>query len=244
MKRVLIWDIPTRLIHWMLSAGILLAFAIAQFGGEDSKWFDYHAIIGVAIVALMVMRVVWGVVGTRHARFGSFVMSPLRLAGYMASVFKGKPVAYAGHNPATSWAAPVMYGLVVVIVVTGLMLGLGYEVAEEFHALSVYVLLGVIATHVLGVIVHSVQAKEQIVVSMIDGQKRAEEASAIRSSRPLVGAAVLVLMSWFTTSLVINYDRGGRHTHLPLLGTTIGLGEGEGGEGNQGTGAAGKDDDD
>src|SRR5512147_1533052 len=125
-------------------------------------------------------------------------MSQARLVGYLWRVLTGRPVGYAGHNPATSWAALVMYGLVVVIVGTGVMMGMGIGAAEDVHAVSVYVLLGVIAAHVLGVIVHTLQAKEQIVVGMIDGRKRVDEASAIRSSRPWAGFGVLLVVSWFT----------------------------------------------
>lgn len=227
MIRQLIWDVPTRLIHWLLTAGLLAAFAIAKLGGEHSGWFDYHAIIGLTVLGVLVLRVVWGLAGSRHARFTSFQMSPTRLLAYFRGVISGTPVLYPGHNPATSWAAPVMFLLLVGIIATGVMMGTGSEAAEELHELCVYALLAVVAVHVAGVILHSVQSREMLVTAMLDGHKRAEPNAAIRSSRPIVGAVVLVLIGLLAWRLVVNYDRAAHHTHLPLLGTTITLGEGE-----------------
>lgn len=69
MSRVLIWDLPTRLFHWLFAVGFLIAFGIAQFGDEHDPFFPYHAIIGVILAAMLLFRLIWGVIGTRHARF-------------------------------------------------------------------------------------------------------------------------------------------------------------------------------
>mgnify|MGYP000449590781 CR=1 FL=1 len=83
MAKVLIWDLPTRLIHWLLTFGFLACFGIAQFAGEHSAWFPIHMILGISLGIIVVLRVAWGFTGTRYARFGSFLYSPSALYEYM-----------------------------------------------------------------------------------------------------------------------------------------------------------------
>ncbi len=248
MQRQLIWDVPTRVLHWTLTAGLGTAFVIAQFGGEHGRFFDYHALLGVALVGVVLLRIAWGIVGTRHARIASFVLSPSRLVGYLRGVATGKSIAYDGHNPATSWAAVFMLALFACVAGTGILMGVGVEAAEELHSLSVYALLGVIAAHVLGVLLHTVQQREMLVVAMIDGRKQASPDAAVRSARPLAGLVMIAIIAAFSGGLYANYDAATHHTHIPLLGTTIQLGEGEdggdaGGEGTPVNRAGDKDDD-
>jgi cytochrome b len=232
MTPVRIWDVPTRVIHWMLTAGLLVAFLIAQVGGEESRAFDYHAIIGLAVGLVLALRLIWGVVGTRHARFTSYVFSPAELFRYAWSVVTpGRSLRYTGHNPATSWAALVMFGLLAVVILTGVMMGQGIKAAEDIHVVSVYVLLTVVGAHVVGVLLHSVRHRENLIMGMIDGRKLGETADGITTSRPLVALVFLIMAGGFGWSLVRNYDPLQHHTHLPLIGTTLGIGETEGAAG-------------
>jgi cytochrome b len=232
MTKVTIWDVPTRLIHWMFAAGLLAAFLIAQVGGEHSSVFDYHAIIGLTLALVLALRLIWGVVGTRHARFSSYVFSPVELVRYMRSVVRpDKSLRYAGHNPATSWAAPMMFVLLAVVAATGVMTGQGSEAAEELHAASVYALLAVVGVHVIGVVVHSVRHRENLIMGMVDGRKVGETSDEIKFGRPIVALVLLVAVGGFAWSLVANYDPIQHHTHLPLIGTTLGIGEAEGADG-------------
>ena len=81
MRRTLVWDIPTRLFHWLFAGGFIAAAVIALGQGDDSPLFPYHGMIGLALGLLLVLRVVWGFVGSRHARFGSFAFGPRAVAG-------------------------------------------------------------------------------------------------------------------------------------------------------------------
>ena len=67
MRQILVWDIPTRLFHGLLTTGIVCAFAIAQFAGESSSLFPFHSMLGVVIGAILVFRIAWGMIGTRYA---------------------------------------------------------------------------------------------------------------------------------------------------------------------------------
>ena len=81
MRRTLVWDIPTRLFHWLFAGGFIAAAVIALGQSDDSPLFPYHGIIGLALGLMLVLRVLWGIVGTRHARFGSFAFGPRAVAG-------------------------------------------------------------------------------------------------------------------------------------------------------------------
>lgn len=93
-KSVKVWDLFVRIFHWSLVA----LFITAYFTAEDSE--SAHAIAGYAISGLLIFRIVWGFVGTEHARFRDFIYSPREIAGYLKGVFTGKPRHYLGHNPA------------------------------------------------------------------------------------------------------------------------------------------------
>lgn len=93
-KSVKVWDLFVRIFHWSLVA----FFITAYFTAEDSE--SAHAIAGYAISGLLIFRIVWGFVGTEHARFRDFIYSPREIAGYLKGIFTGKARYYLGHNPA------------------------------------------------------------------------------------------------------------------------------------------------
>ncbi len=103
MLRVLIWDLPTRLFHWLFAFGFGIAAMLALGLGEDSRLFPYHAIIGLTLAAMVVMRILWGVIGSRYARFGSFLFKPSDVARYMGGVLTGRGRRHAGHNPGSAY---------------------------------------------------------------------------------------------------------------------------------------------
>lgn len=96
-NQVRVWDPLVRLFHWTLVA----AFAVAYLTGEEES--QVHIYAGYYIAGLIVFRVIWGFVGTRHARFGDFIASPARTVRYLKSLIAGKPEHYLGHNPAGGW---------------------------------------------------------------------------------------------------------------------------------------------
>lgn len=223
MSRVLIWDIPTRLFHWLLAVGFLLAAGIALLGGKHGSLFHYHAIIGVILAGLLLFRLLWGIIGTRHARFTAFAYGPVAVIIHLKNMLTGKADRYAGHNPLACWAIYAMLALVAVIVGSGLLMAGGYKGFKDAHSMAVYVLLAVVGVHVLGVIVHTLRYRENITLAMITGRKQAEPSAAIRSARPISGALFLTLFLLLTAGLFNNYDPGSRQTTIPLIGTNIQL---------------------
>jgi cytochrome b len=226
-SRILIWDLPTRLFHWLLTVGLVTCFAIAQFSDEDSAWFAVHMIIGIVVGFMVVLRVVWGFVGSKYARFGSFLYSPLRVLNYMRGAFTGAEQRHLGHNPSSSYAIFAMLFLTCMAVFTGLMMSFGLEAGEELHEALSYALAAVVAVHVLGVVWYSARQRENITLSMITGTKAGDPDAAIPSSHPIVGVVFLVAVIVITGGLLKNYDQASGQTKLPFLNTVIPLGEGE-----------------
>ena len=243
MQRVLVWDIPTRLFHGLLTAGILCAFAIAQFAGESSSLFPFHSMLGVVVGAMLIFRIAWGFIGTRYARFRSFLFTPAAVIEYLKGVLTAQGGRYVGHNPGSSYAIFLMLGLSLLVVTSGLLLSGENEAAEEIHSITAYALIGVVAIHILGVILHTIRHRENIVLSMVTGRKDAQAGEEILSSAPLTGGMLALVAALLFAGLYRNFDPVSRQTTLPLIGTTIQLGEGESENGNL-TSSQHRDDDD
>jgi cytochrome b len=94
MQRVKVWDLFVRMFHWSLVAGVITQLATA----EDLK--GVHATVGYIIAVLLISRIVWGFVGSTHARFSDFIYPPADILAYLKGLITGRPKHYVGHNPA------------------------------------------------------------------------------------------------------------------------------------------------
>lgn len=225
MKSVLIWDLPTRLLHWGLAASVSAALGIALLVDDHSPLFALHMLFGLAAVGCVVLRVGWGVCGTRHARFADLPLSPATLARYLTEALRGRATRFAGANPGAAWAGLAMLVLVVLLAVTG---GVGGgEMFEDAHGVLAYVLLGVITAHLAGLAWHTIRHRENISASMVTGRKLAEPAEEISSTRPVWAAVVFVGAIAWVGGLFGNYDRQAGTVRLPLIGAVVRLGENE-----------------
>src|SRR5689334_18298443 len=111
MKRILIWDLPTRLFHGSLAAAFSGAFVIANATDDDSSTFKVHMLLGGIMAFMVSLRLVWGLVGSRWARFGSFAFGPGAVIDYFKGIVSGDGKRYPGHNPGASWAIFAMLAL-------------------------------------------------------------------------------------------------------------------------------------
>ncbi len=227
MSRVLVWDLWVRAFHWLLAVAVAATFAIALGTDDDGAVFTGHMVLGLAAAGLVVLRVVWGFVGTRWARFSSFLFGPGAAARYLRSAFSRDPGArYVGHNPGSSVAIFASLLLVLGLGLTGLLMPRGSHAAEEVHEVLAYTLLGVVGVHLLGVAWHWLRRGENLTRSMVDGRKAALPEEAIPSSRPVAAAVLVALSAVWAGSLVAGHDASARTLTFPLVGTTITLGEG------------------
>lgn len=244
MKKILAYDLPTRLFHWVFAGLFVGAYFIGQTFDDDSAVYPYHMIMGLILAFAVILRVLWGLVGSRYARFSSFSLNPADLIKYFKDVATSVTHRQAGHNPASSWAAIAMMILGLGCAVTGYLMSQGDTKSyEEAHELFANGFLAVAIAHVLGVIVHTIRHRDPIGLSMIHGQKSIDhEEPAIASSYPWVGAIFFVAVVGFGTHLLRNYDSNTQV--LKVFGKTLQLGENELGEGAGGKEVDGEDGDD
>jgi cytochrome b len=221
----LIWDLPTRFFHWLLAGGFTAAAAIAFLSDEKSGLFPWHAILGLVLGCMVLLRLAWGFIGSRHARFTSFLFGPRSLLDYLKGALQGGGERHIGHNPGSAYAIFAMLALMLGIAGTGLLLARGHKDFKEPHELMVYALLTVVAAHLAGVILHTLRHRENITLSMIHGRKDCDPSQAIDSTRPVSAILFLVLLGGWAFSLVGNYHSTSKTTQLPLLGSSLHLGE-------------------
>ncbi|MBL0226562.1 MAG: cytochrome b/b6 domain-containing protein [Geobacteraceae bacterium] len=222
MKPVLVWDIPTRLYHWLLAAGCLAAFGLAYAAPEHSKAFDAHMLLGFLLLPLLVFRILWGFVGTKHARFSSFMYRPGEVAAYLRETLAGKTSHHVGHNPAAGYAMIAMIVILIGAIASGILIP-GSKLFEEVHETVSGLLLCLIAAHLLGVAVHMFMHRENVILSMVHGRKTAEADDQIGSSHLLAALTLLVVTGVWGYAIVGTYDYQGRKIELPLTGITLQL---------------------
>jgi len=196
IKRILVWDVPTRVFHWLL----VLSFSGAYVTAESERYRDIHVMLGYTMLALLAFRLLWGFFGTRYAQFRSFLFKPGEIIAYVLSLLKGKPTHYVGHNPAGSVAIWLLLALGISSGVTGIMAfqDIGGDMVEELHEFASNAMLAVVLIHIAGVIVSSVMHRENLVRSMITGFKSARPIDAISRSYRWLGVIILaaVLAFW------------------------------------------------
>lgn len=155
--RILVWDIPTRMFHWLLA----LSFAGAWFTAESEHYRDVHVMLGYTLLGLIAFRLVWGIVGTRYARFAQFVRSPSAAVSYLKSLFSRQPEHHVGHNQAGALAIVLLLVLGIASGVSGWMTynELGGDWLEEGHGLFASLMLAVVGIHIVGVIAGSLTVR-------------------------------------------------------------------------------------
>lgn len=169
-KTVKVWDPLVRLFHWSLAACIFAAFLVEE-GDTAHRWLGYTAL------GLIAFRVLWGLVGTRHARFRDWVRGPRAVGTYLRERLAGRSQRRLGHNPAAAVMILLLMAGVTAVGLTGWMQTLdafwGAEWLEELHEALAYGLLALIGIHVLAAIVESVHYRENLIAAMLHGRKRA-----------------------------------------------------------------------
>ncbi len=228
MRSALVYDLPTRLFHWLFSGLFLLSFIIAKTVDDEAVAFSYHMLAGLLLGGLVLWRLIWGIVGSKHARFSGFSLNPFHLKDYFLGIFSGSKKRWSGHNPASSWAAVTMFALALGLALTGYLMSTGSKEAfEDIHEFMANTFIVVAALHVAGVVLHSLRHQDGIALSMIDGRKELDESgrAAIPSSRGL--AAVLLIALMVSGGLYVGKNFDSQSRTLSVFGQTLQLGEAE-----------------
>jgi cytochrome b len=225
MKKQLIYDLPTRIFHWLFAGLFVTAFFIAKTIDDDSPAYSYHMLAGLLLSFTVVMRLVWGFIGTKYARFSSFALHPMDLIHYLNGIVRGEKRRWAGHNPASSWATIAMLILALGLALTGSLMANGQkESLEEIHELLANGFLMIVLLHVAGVVLHALRHRDGITFVMMDGQKtELDTKDSVSSSRPLTALLFVALVASFSIYLLKNYDA--QNQSLQFFGSTLQLGE-------------------
>ena len=201
MQKILVWDWPVRIGHWLMVGG----FIVAWLTSESETWRLVHAWSGSVVIAVALFRLPWGFIGSRYARFVEFVRGPSSVIGYLSSLLKLQPTPHTGHNPAGGWAIVILLALGIACGVTGWAtyneIGGGW--LDDLHEGLAATMLAVVIVHVAGVISGSVLHGENLVRAMLTGRKNGRTDEAIPSARPLAAVILLVWVvaaSWWLAS--------------------------------------------
>jgi len=203
----LIWDLPTRVFHWLLVVCVLGAW----FTAESERDRMLHLALGYSAGVLVAWRLVWGFVGSRYARFSNFDRSPAAALAYLRGYLPAARSAgqtptpiqthYLGHNPAGGWAVLALLVLVALVVVTGWV---SYqddslELWGELHELVGNGIMVLVGVHVAAVIATSLLYRENLVHAMVKGYKRARSGDGIPGAFTLLGLVLgfaIVAFTW------------------------------------------------
>lgn len=233
MKTQRAYDLPTRIFHWVFGLLFLGAFVIAKTNDDESARFPIHMLLGITLVFTVVLRIVWGLIGTQYAKFTGFSLKPRDLFQYGKNIFTGKTTRQLGHNPASSWAALTMMALTFALGTTGYLMtqGTNKDFIKEIHELLANAFLVVVALHIAGVVFHTLRHKDGIGFSMIHGKKlTVEGATEIPHNHVVAGVVFALLIGGFGFQLKKHYDPNTRA--MNFFGKTIQLGEMENEQGS------------
>lgn len=192
-----VWDAPVRVFHWLM----VLCFAGAYLSSESERWQLVHITLGYTMAGLIAFRLLWGLVGTRYARFSQFVRGPQAVVQYLQSLGTDRPAHHTGHNPAGALA-------IVLILLAGATLtasgwasysDIGGDWLEELHEVLGNGMLLLVGVHVAGVVVSSRLHRENLARAMVTGRKQGAPSEGITRSFAWLGAVVLavVLAFWW-----------------------------------------------
>ena len=201
MQKILVWDWPVRLGHWLMVGGFILAWLTS----ESETFRLVHALSGATVLAVATFRLPWGFIGSRYARFVDFVRGPGAVKDYAVSLLKLEPPHHVGHNPAGGWAIMLLLGLGIITGLSGWAIynDIGGHLLEDLHEGLATAMLTVVFIHVAGVLSGSLMHGENLVRAMVNGRKQGMPDEAIRSARPLAGALLLawiVATGWWIAS--------------------------------------------
>lgn len=191
MQKILVWDWPVRLGHWLMVGG----FCIAWLTGDSETFRLVHVAAGATVLGVATFRLPWGFIGSRYARFVDFVRGPGAVKDYLASLLRLEPTHHVGHNPAGGWAIVLLLALAILTSLAGWAIynDLGGHLVEELHEGLAAAMLTLVFVHLAGVLSGSLLHGENLVRAMITGRKQGEAESAIPSARPL---AAILLLAW------------------------------------------------
>ncbi|MES2956006.1 MAG: cytochrome b/b6 domain-containing protein [Pseudomonadota bacterium] len=216
LNKVRVWDLPTRIFHWALVAGVLGLAISGTIGGNAMVW---HFRFGYAVLTLLLFRIVWGLVGGRWSRFGAFIYSPQSVFNYLKG--RGKAEHSVGHSPIGAGSVFAMLGILLAQVGTGLLSddeiafagpltrfvsSASVSLATNYHKnIGKWILLALVLLHIAAIVFY-LWRKHKLVGAMLHGDKElvtrvppSRDDAASRTAALVVLAACAAGVYWIST---------------------------------------------
>ncbi len=200
MTKVYVWDLPTRLFHWLLVVCVIGAFVTAKIGGALMVW---HGRFGLAILGLLVFRLIWGFVGSTYARFAQFVRGPAAIRAYLKGEWHGQ-----GHNPLGALAVLALLAALAAMVGTGLFANddiafFGYlaplvsgDMSDRLTVIHLQIetlLMALVGLHVAAILFYALAKKRDLVRPMITGWAPGDFTRSATGGGPIAFAIALIV---------------------------------------------------
>ena len=176
--RIRVWDRLVRVLHWTLVASTLLAW-LSTFTGTAAfaALAGWHQPVGYVALAVVLLRLAWGGVGGRYARWSQFVRPPVATLRYLRLLLQAREPRYIGHNPLGGWMVLALIACVLGLGLSGWLYTTdrfwGDETVERVHLWLAFWMLGLVALHVAGVLFTGWRHRENLVRALVDGDKPA-----------------------------------------------------------------------
>ncbi|WP_332745111.1 cytochrome b/b6 domain-containing protein [Hydrogenophaga sp.] len=205
MQTIRVWDLPTRLFHWLLAAAVVGLVITANIGGN---WMNWHMRLGYAVLALLLFRVVWGFVGGHWSRFGSFLFAPSTVIAYLRG--QPHPEHRVGHTPLGALSVFALLAVLLAQVSTGLMSddeiaffgplvrfvsGETVALATSYHKnVGKFIVIGLVVLHVVAVFFYKWVKKDNLIRPMVVGDKQVARAVSVPQTRDSAASRALALL--------------------------------------------------
>jgi cytochrome b len=199
MRKILVWDAPVRAFHWTLVA----CFIGAWVTGDSEKFRLWHLAFGYTASALVLFRVLWGMIGTRYARFSSFVSTPKKAMEHLSELMRGSQRPYLGHNPLGGWMMLSLMGCILLLGLSGYLLYYELIDEDELHEGLANLCITLVIFHVIAAIVMSRLEKENLIKSMWTGYKTTTTDARPVPQRALIAIVLLCSAIYFFLQLVL-----------------------------------------
>ncbi|MCF6344193.1 MAG: cytochrome b/b6 domain-containing protein [Devosiaceae bacterium] len=215
-QKIRIWDLPTRIYHWLQLLVVVGALLSGFFAPE--WWLGIHVWLGYGLIALLVFRIAWGFFGPEYSRFSSFIFSPKTLISHIKGIKEGKPLHFFGHNPLGALMIFALIAVLLGISLSGLINLGGVEnqgalagfvdyatgdIAGKVHLFLAFALIAMIFLHILGVVVEGKISKSNLTKSMIDGDKPLLEGEKAPILRPTLFVPAILSIAGIGLILVV-----------------------------------------
>ncbi len=206
-----VWDLPVRLVHWSLVLLVVSLFVTGKLGGN---WLEWHRRAGFSVIGLVIFRVIWGFVGSYHARFANFLRGPQSVITYSKAMIGSNAPKYVGHNPLGALSALTMLIVLLMQAVLGLFSNddimlegpyarfISKELSDQltaFHKINADLILILVGMHLVAIAFAFFYKKENLVVAMVSGNKWMAEKETVENGKPpawlawVVGVCVATL---------------------------------------------------